>query len=155
MISIKYAEKEFYYTVRLSGLNDNIITGKFDTGAVTTIITTKKLGLADEQVESLKKHFNKLGILPKSFYSATDGEMKGYLVKAKDVMLYNTKLKSFYYYLILDNNLNKALLGDDFISCCTFHHQPKGDIVITAIDMDLYLSSYENFVDCIDISEIL
>lgn len=138
MISIKYAEKEFYYTVRLSGLNDNIITGKFDTGAVTTIITTKKLG-----------------ILPKSFYSATDGEMKGYLVKAKDVMLYNTKLKSFYYYLILDNNLNKALLGDDFISCCTFHHQPKGDIVITAIDMDLYLSSYENFVDCIDISEIL
>ena len=39
-------KKEFYYTVRLSGLNDNIITGKFDTGAVTT---------------------KKLGILPKSF----------------------------------------------------------------------------------------
>lgn len=59
------------------------------------------------------------------------------------------------YYLILDNNLNKALLGDDFISCCTFHHQPKGDIVITAIDMDLYALSYETFADCIDISEVL
>lgn len=57
MIKIRYAEKESYYTVRLSGLNDDIITGKFDTGAVATIITSKKLGLSDKQVEILKDYF--------------------------------------------------------------------------------------------------
>lgn len=62
MIKIRYAEKESYYTVRLSGLNDDIITGKFDTGAVATIITSKKLGLSDKQVEILKDYFKKSGV---------------------------------------------------------------------------------------------
>lgn len=155
MINIRYAEKESYYTVRLSGLNDDIITGKFDTGAVATIITSKKLGLSDDQVERLKEHFKTSGIEPENFYSATDGKMGGYLVKAENVMLYGTVLKSFYYYLILDNRLDKALLGDDFISCCTFNHKPKSDIIITTIDMDMYSSSYYGKVDCVDIAEIV
>lgn len=90
-----------------------------------------------------------------SFYSATDGKMGGYLVKAENVMLYNTVLKVFYYYLILDNSLDKALLGDDFISCCTFSHQPKSDIVINTIDMKMYSASYSGKVDCVDIAEII
>lgn len=155
MINIRYAEKESYYTVRLSGLNADIITGKFDTGAVATIITSKKLGLSDKQVECLKKHFKKSGVVPESFYSATDGKMGGYLVRAENVMLYSTVLRNFYYYLILDNRLDKALLGDDFISCCTFSHQPKSDIIITTIDMNRYLASYHGKVDCVDISEII
>ena len=155
MINIRYAGKESYYTVRLSGLNDDIITGKFDTGAVATIITSKKLGLSDEQVERLREYFAKSGIEPENFYSATDGKMGGYLVKAENVMLYGTVLKKFYYYLILDNSLDKALLGDDFISCCTFNHQPKSDIIITAINMDMYASSYSGKADCVDIAEIV
>ena len=155
MINIRYAEKESYYTVRLSGLNDDIITGKFDTGAVATIITSKKLGLSDDQVERLKEYFKTSGIEPENFYSAPDGKMGGYLVKAENVMLYGTVLKSFYYYLILDNRLDKALLGDDFISCCTFTHKPKSDIIITTIDMDMYSSSYYGKVDCVDIAEIV
>lgn len=35
------------------------------------------------------------------------------------------------------------------------HFYEKGDIIITAIDMDLYALSYKKFVDCIDISEVL
>lgn len=134
MINIKYNQKSACYIVELSGLGDRIVTGKFDTGAVATIITTKKLGLTDKQFDLLKKHFDTMVELPKSFHSATNGEMKGYLVRARNVMLYQTCLKDFYYYLVLDNNLNKALLGDDFISCCTFNHRPQGDIVITTID---------------------
>lgn len=155
LINIRYTEKESYYMIRLSGLNDDIITGKFDTGAVVTIITSKKLGLTDEQVERLKIHFDKSGIEPEIFYSATDGKMKGYLVKAENVMLYGTMLKRFYYYLILDNSLDKALLGDDFISCCTFNHQTKRDIIITAIDMELYSQSYSGKINCVDIAEIV
>ena len=136
-------------------MNDDIISGKFDTGAVATIINSKKLGLTDEQVERLKEHFEKSGIKPEKFYSATDGKMYGYPVRAENVMLYSTVLKSFYYYLILDNSLDKALLGDDFISCCTFNHQPKRDIIITTIDMELYLSSYIGKVDCVDIAELV
>lgn len=155
MINIRYAEKESYYTVRLSGLNDDIITGKFDTGAVATIITSKKLGLSDKQVEILKEYFEKAGIEAEDFYSATDGKMGGYLIRAENVMLYNTVLKNFYYYLILDNGLDKALLGDDFISCCTFSHQPKKDIIITTIDMNMYSASYGDKADCVDIAEIV
>lgn len=155
MVNIRYLEKESYYTVRLSGLNDDIISGKFDTGAVATIITSKKLGLKDEQVEHLKEYFEKSGIEPEKFYSATDGKMYGYPVQADNVMLYNTVLKRFYYYLILDNRLDKALLGDDFISCCTFNHQPKGDIIITTINMELYSSSYSGRVNSVDITEII
>lgn len=155
MIKIRYAEKESYYTVRLSGLNDDIITGKFDTGAVATIITSKKLGLSDKQVEILKDYFQKSGVEAEDFYSATDNKMDGYLVRAENVMLYSTVLKNFYYYLILDNSLDKALLGDDFISCCTFSHQPKRDIIITTIDMDMYSASYDGKTDCVDIAEIV
>lgn len=155
MIKIRYAEKESYYTVRLSGLNDDIITGKFDTGAVATIITSKKLGLSDKQVEILKDYFQKSGVEAEDYYSATDNKMDGYLVRAENVMLYSTVLKNFYYYLILDNSLDKALLGDDFISCCTFSHQPKKDIIITTIDMDMYSASYGGKTDCVDIAEIV
>ena len=77
MVKIRYAEKESYYTVRLSGLNDDIITGKFDTGAVATIITSKKLGLSDKQVEFLKEYFQKSAVEAEDFYSATDGKMDG------------------------------------------------------------------------------
>lgn len=156
MIQIKYNQKGACYIVSFSGLGDRIVTGKFDTGAVSTIITAKKLGLTDQQLYVLKKQFDKMAVLPKTFHSATNGEMNGYLVKAKNVMLYSTTLKNFYYYLVLDNHLNKALLGDDFISCCTFSHRPQGDIVISTIDMDSYTSAYsEEHVDCFDISEIL
>lgn len=70
-------------------------------------------------------------------------------------MLYGTMLKRFYYYLILENSLDKALLGDDFISCCTFNHKTKRDIIITAIDMDLYSLSYSGKINCVDIAEIV
>lgn len=154
MISIKYNQKGSCYIVSFSGLGDRIVTGKFDTGAVATIITSKKLGLTDGQVGTLKDYFEKSGVEPEDFYSATDGKLDGYLVRAENIKLYGTVLKRFYYYLILDNSLDKALLGDDFISCCTFSHQPKSDIIITAIDMDLYSSSYNGKADCVDISEI-
>lgn len=155
MINVKYNQKGANYIVSFSGLGDRIVTGKFDTGAVATIITSKKLGLTDGQVEILKGYFEKSGVEPENFYSATNGKMGGYLVRAKNIMLYSTVLESFYYYLVLDNSLDKALLGDDFISCCTFSHQPKGDIVITTIDMNLYSSPYKNNMDCVDISEII
>lgn len=53
MIHIKYNQKGAYYIVSFSGLGDRIVIGKFDTGAVATIITSKKLGLTDKQVEAL------------------------------------------------------------------------------------------------------
>ncbi len=46
-------------------------------------------------------------------------------------------------------------LNDDFISCCTFNHQTKRDIIITAIDMELYSLSYSGKINCVDIAEIV
>lgn len=73
MINIKYNQKSACYIVEFSGLGDRIVTGKFDTGAVATIITTRKLGLTDKQLDWLKEYFDTTVEMPKSFYSATNG----------------------------------------------------------------------------------
>ena len=155
LIRVRYNEKSSCFSVRLFGLGDKIIACKFDTGAVATIITTKRLGVSNEQLELLKNYYEKTKIEPKKFYSATNGEMQGYPVMVANIKIGNVMIDKFYYYIVLSNDLDKALLGDDFISCCTFNHQSKNDILITTIDMDSYLLSYKDKVDCIDISEIL
>lgn len=154
MINVKYNQKGSCYIVSLSGIGDRIVTGKFDTGAVATIITSKKLGLTDKQVEALKEYFRSSETMPSIFHTVADEKIEGYLVRARNVNIYSVTLNDFYYYLVLDNSLDKALLGDDFISCCTFHHKPKGDIYITAVDMELYASAYEGDAECIDIAAI-
>ena len=64
--------------------------------------------------------------------------MIGYLCNATDVKVNSTILKQFYYYLIFNVEHKIALLGDDFISCCTFVHSANSDIIIQAFDSDNY-----------------
>lgn len=155
MINIHYSPKNSYFYFYLSELVDKDIKVKFDTGAGATILTAKALGIDGTQLESIKNHVKKKNIPKKLFKSATDTEFYGYLCSSSDVKMNDVLIKRFYFYLVLNNDVNKALLGDDFISCCTFSHQPQSDIIITTIDVDLYVSSYQDDIDCIDVSEVL
>ena len=155
LINIHYSAKNSYFYFYLSGITDRDIKVKFDTGAGATIITSKALGMNSIQSEHITEYINKKGIEKRVFKSATDTEFCGYLCRCTDVKLNDVLIEKFYFYLVLNDSLNKALLGDDFISYCTFSHQSRSDIYITAIDMNLYALSYGNKIDCINIDEVM
>ncbi len=155
MINIHYSAKNSYFYFYLSEIVDKDIKVKFDTGAAATIITSKALGISTSQTEYIANYIEKKGMAKRFFKSATDTEFYGCLCSCSDVKINDVPIKKFYFYLVLNDSVNKALLGDDFISYCTFSHQSQSDIYITAIDTDLYALSYENSLDCIDVEEVV
>ena len=48
-----------------------------------------------------------------------------------------------------------ALLGDDFISNCTFHHEAQGDIMVTGFDMESYHKGMQDAVSQNEVDRIL
>ncbi len=52
------------------------------------------------------------------------------------------------------NDTSKALLGDDFISCCIFNHGFKNDIIVTAFNFDEYEKQYLHSAGLMDIFEV-
>jgi len=153
LINIHYSSRNSYFYFYLSEVVDKDIKVKFDTGAAASIITSKALGIGAVQSEHIADYIDKKRITKRLFKSATDTEFCGYLCSCSDVKINGVPLKKFYFYLVLNDSVNKALLGDDFISCCTFSHQPQSDICITAIDMDSYVQFYGKSVDCISVEE--
>lgn len=120
MIRFLYSQKTKNYTGYLE--NIDIFAGvkipvKFNTGAIATIFTAKVFGLDEERVKVI-------------FY--------GYPCYCDNIRLGDVILRRFYYYLVLDSSRSKALLGDDFISCCTFSHGYESDIVVTGFNMEKY-----------------
>lgn len=71
-----------------------------------------------------------------NFESASGHVMKGYWIKATDVVVDSTYIKEFYYVLLIDVEKRVALLGDDFIAGCSFTHSAGNDILITAFDAE-------------------
>lgn len=111
---------------------------KFDTGAMNTVISiwalTSDVGLAGSVIERLRQRDFKSRV----FQSASGNAMTGYRTRAENVCLSGFFVPVFYYYLLIDVKTNAALLGDDFLSCCDYHHTAKGDIEVIAWHEELY-----------------
>ena len=113
----------------------------FDTGAVCTVLSVEALTSELVDKETLCHKLDQKA-RRRRFLSASGTEMHGYLVCAESMSLSDYPIDKFYYYLIVDVDDVVALLGDDFISCCDFHHQKKEDISIVDFDKHLYETTY-------------
>lgn len=89
------------------------------------------------------------------FTSASGHKMYGIRSIFHDVRISGVKLEKFYFYLLLGSNRPIALIGDDFISCCSFTHEPKQDILAN-IDLSYYCEEHGDVGDkTIDVFELL
>ena len=68
--------------------------------------------------------------------------LSDYLLQNTGMSLSDYPIDKFYYYLIVDVDDVVALLGDDLISCCDFHHRKREDIEIVDFDRSLYETTY-------------
>lgn len=135
--------------------SDTAIYIKFDTGANATVISIETLLKAttltkEELIEKLmcrKRTIN-------TFKSASGHDINTILCCAKNVFLSGVELDRLYFWLAIDMGIPKALLGDDFISCCSFSHNVGGDIFINRLDRNLYNQKFFR-KNAISIDEIL
>ena len=133
------------YTLPID-LNGKIFSIKFDPGAEQTVISVDFLtdGLSEDQkkkiIDLIKSKYTPDG----NFISASGAPFKGYLVHAKDVMIGNEVFQHFFYYLILENDCIVALLGEDFLENCGYHHLPHGNIEINTFDDEAYMQNREH-----------
>ena len=128
----------FYIPVEISKANFSI---KLDTGASKTVISIEKFTgeLTREQIEIVKNYVTKAP--SRVFMSASGHLVVGYLVKAQNVYVGYQKFENFYYYLVVENlheNRQVALLGNDFLNCCSLEKAVNGDIIIPEFDISLY-----------------
>ena len=139
----------YYFGTKNICNKDLTLVMKFDTGAVHTVISLEALTMLrvdkEKFVENIKNR-----TVHRKFKSASGNTMIGYLVLARDVLLSNTRVDEFYYYLIVNVEDSVGLLGDDFISKCTFHHNKDGDIEIEAFDNE----TYHNDMQCVSRQEV-
>ncbi len=109
----------------------NPVLFKFDTGASFTSITLGSLIDADKitkrEQEILRKQILNLDYPHQPLISASDHEMTGILCYTKKIILSGQMFENFYFYLIPEF-YKKALLGADFISCCNFTHELRGEV---------------------------
>ena len=135
------------YLINLAKLTDERTHIKVDTGAVITIISLKALypNVDDNTLKKyretlLSKHRDKL--LCPSPKSASGHDIECIPCIAKNVILHRTMIDEFYYYVALNVETEKLLLGDDFLSCCKFEHAIKSDIEIMEFDIERYKQKF-------------
>lgn len=156
MESFKAIYRRFSYQVRVRGLNvdGDILDIKFDTGAVNTIVSLE--AITDRDIDKKRLITQLEGKTEnKVFRSASGNDMTGYLVCAESIKISAFVLQKFFYYLVTNVNVNVALLGDDFISHCTFWHDNQADIIVKSFDSMGYESSFNSSIDKYVINSIL
>lgn len=158
MIKSWYRDNAYFLSMCIPG--DINVVCKFDTGAVQTIIPIQvllKRTVCESERTSLFQQLvtqSKKG-KPVKFQSASGDEILGIKCHVKDIIIGDTILPELYYYLT-NSGRRVALLGADFISCCSFKHLPGGDILIDNIDLGMYSrNSHGEYVDSKDILEIM
>lgn len=139
MIRVDYDRDNSRYTLRLRNLsigNNSLITIKFDTGAINTVIGIRTLFkyMSINDKTKLLNAFENSGIESEPFHSASGDELIGYPCIVHNVEISGEKVKNFCFYLIINTDRPIALLGDDFISCCDFSHNKHEDIIINDFD---------------------
>ncbi len=158
MIRFLYSQRTKNYIGYLENTDifkDIKIPVKFDTGAVATIFTAKVFGLSEERVRAVASRIEQKALTRQSFTSATGHIFYGYPCYCDNIKLGDIILKRFYYYLVLDSSRSKALIGDDFISCCTFSHSYESDIVVTGFHAEKYGKKCASNAKVLNTNEIL
>lgn len=156
MIRFRYNKTSRSYRVRMDlQKNDkDLILMKFDTGASDTIITTGALGISKVQEDALLKSIQNEKLEANEFTSVSGNHFTGYPCYCDDLRIGDVQVRRFYYYIVF-GDIPKALLGDDFISCCTFSHSYKNDIVVTGFNSEEYRKQRAASARHIDIFEAL
>ena len=114
---------------------------KWDTGAKYTVISARMLDddISDEALRQIKDYCEERLKHKERFISASGDPFYGYLSHANDVVVGNTVLHDFYYYLVFENKRDIALLGFDFIENCNGTFEPHSDILVTGFDEEGYV----------------
>lgn len=128
----------------------DFVSIKFDTGATNTIITTGALGFNNIQTAVLLRNIQESRLKSNKFTSASGNIFTGYPCCCDNLKIGDVFLKRFYYYIVFHDS-SKALLGDDFISCCTFSHSFKSDIIVTAFHTEEYEQQCGYDADSLDV----
>lgn len=149
MVEAEYSQITRQFTVQIRGLGLNkkiYIPMKFDTGAINTVISLKRLvcGKIHNSCQVGEYIENKRTVKSKTFFSASGHELTGYLCKAPNIEISGTVIKSFYYYIIIDCDREISLLGNDFISACDFNHHKFQNIQVSGFDEQAYMAGFEN-----------
>lgn len=121
---------------------------KWDTGAKYTVISARMLDddISDEALRQMKDYCEEHLKHKERFISASGDPFYGYLSHAKDVVVGNTVLHDFYYYLVFENKRDIALLGFDFIENCKGFFDAHSDIIVKGFDADGY-KQYEGALE--------
>ena len=114
---------------------------KWDTGAKYTVISARMLDddISDEALRQMKDYCEEHLKHKERFISASGDPFYGYLSHARNAVIDETELPNFYYYLVLENKRDIALLGEDFIENCKGTFEPHGDILVTGFDEEGYV----------------
>lgn len=128
---------------------DSILGLKWDSGAKYTVISVEVFNsdISVEDIESIRQYCDDHSKRREQFISASGHTFEGYLVTAHEVTIGNTVLSDFYYYLVVENQRDVALLGYDFTDCCKSFHDPHRDIIVTEFDDEGYGTVYSGAMD--------
>ena len=132
-----------------ASLGESVISIKWDSGAKYTVISARVFNsrLTDEDLEKIKTYCEEHSSHREKFVSATGHTFDGYLVKVHNATIGNTDFNDLYYYLVVENERDIALMGFDFIDNCKGSFEPHGDIIITEFDEERYGSHIPGAVD--------
>ena len=158
MIKVRYHSDAMCYTLTINDLGIGDVSRfpiKFDTGATSTVIGIYTLfnRISPNNIQKLKDGFEKAGIQPRDFSSATGHQLLGYPCKVHGVDVSGHILEDFYFHLVLDTKRKLSLLGNDFISCCNFKHEIDSNILIEDYDLKSYSEKFCN-TTCFDVNEL-
>lgn len=150
MINVKHIGGKYLVLIKNLLHSDNkFYAGKFDTGAVHTIISAgcvySKNYLINNRADIEKRLLDE-NVPTKIFESATGHKFTGYLTYQENINIGDMIIPKFFYYLNLEDDTNRILIGDDFIRFCDFNHKINSDIVITKLDTELYEDEF-NYKD--------
>lgn len=139
---INFNYKKFAYVAGI--VNDDYglcALGKLDTGAVKTLIylrTFEDTICNKEFIKYFKNIAARQKIEDKEFTTANNVNVTAYPCSIDYIIMGDVMIKGFRFYLVIEPEANKVLIGDDFLSCCQFKHTIGGPIIIEQFDDSRY-----------------
>ena len=131
--------KDTCYDVRFE-VGPFFVRTKYDTGSVVTVISAGSFidKPTPEQKKRIKDFCENKSCDKALLKGASGHPFWGYLVKADTVRIGNSKFNDFYFYLVVENERDIALLGYDFIDKTKRVVEPCGNCMMSQFDEAAY-----------------
>ncbi|MBR5377065.1 MAG: hypothetical protein IK139_07260 [Lachnospiraceae bacterium] len=146
MFDAYYSKRAKVYLMPLRNikysLSDEIIFS-FDTGSPYTVLSINSL--YNRPHENKDRIFDALkgGSISSIQPSTAAGQiLEGYACVVKNVTISGRSFKKLYFYIVTNIDKPLALIGDDIVSFCSFHHQRKSDICNIGFDEEGYVEEF-------------